>query len=232
MQPPKPALRDGPVFIVDDEPAVLDGLRLMLSTFGYACRTYGSAEDFLAAVPRGSNGCVIADVRLPGMSGLDLQRALAQRGHALPVIFITAHGDIRMAVAAVKAGAVDFLEKPIDDALLVDSLRKALLREDVERTARSRANELAVRLQRLTLREKEVMSLVIEGFSNAAIGDRLGISPRTVEHYRASVMEKMQARNLSDLVRASMLIGLHREPDEDASAGPGATADTDGPRSR
>ena len=140
------------------------------------------------------------------MSGLDLQRELAHRGHRLPVIFITAHGDIRMAVAAVKAGAVDFLEKPIDDALLVESLREALLREDVERTARNKARELAARLQRLTLREKEVMSLVIEGLSNAAIGDRLGISPRTVEHYRAGVMEKMQARNLSELVRTSMLI--------------------------
>ena len=232
MQSPKSSPRNGPVFIVDDEPAVLDGLRLMLSTFGYACRTYASAEDFLAAVPSGSNGCLIADIRLPGMSGLDLQKELAHRGYQLPMIFITAHGDIRMAVAAVKAGAVNFLEKPIDDALLVDSLRRALLREDAERAARGRAHELAVRLQRLTLREKEVMSLVIEGFSNAAIGDRLGISPRTVEHYRASVMEKMQARNLSDLVRASMLIGLHREPEEERPAGSGATAGTDGPRSR
>src|SRR5262245_5547706 len=230
MQSPKSNPRSGPVFIVDDEPAVLDGLRLMLSTFGYACRTYGSAEDFLAAVPSGSNGCLIADIRLPGMSGLDLQRELTRRGYQLPVIFITAHGDIRMAVAAVKAGAVDFLEKPIDDTLLVDSLRQALLREDVQRTARDRANELAVRLQRLTLREKEVMGLVIEGFSNAAIGDRLGISPRTVEHYRASVMEKMQARNLSDLVRTSMLIDLNRERDEGAPAGSGAAADAEGSR--
>lgn len=232
MQPSKASLRSGPVFIVDDEPAVLDGLRLMLSTFGYVCRTYASAEDFLAAVPAGSNGCVIADIRLPGMSGLDLQRELIRRGHQLPVIFITAHGDIRMAVAAVKAGAVDFLEKPIDDALLVDSLRQALLREDVERNARGRAHELAVRRQRLTLREKEVMSLVIEGYSNAAIGDRLGISPRTVEHYRASVMEKMQARNLSDLVRTSMLIDLNRDHGEGAPAGSAATADTDSSRGR
>jgi len=202
------------ILCVDDEPAVLDALRLMLGTFGYACRTFLSAEEFLAAVPPASPGCVIADVRLPGMSGLELQRELTRRGHGLPMIFITAHGDIRMAVAAVKAGAVDFLEKPIDDALLVDCLRQALLREDAERSARERGNELAVRLQRLTLREKEVMGLVIEGFSNAAIGDRLGISPRTVEHYRASVMEKMQARNLSDLVRTSMLIDLHREQSE------------------
>ena len=230
MQSPKSNPRSGPVFLVDDEPAVLDGLRLMLSTFGYACRTYGSAEDFLAAVPAGSNGCLIADIRLPGMSGLDLQRELTHRGYQLPVIFITAHGDIRMAVAAVKAGAVEFLEKPIDDALLVDSLRQALLREDVQRTARDRANELAVRLQRLTLREKEVMALVIEGYSNAAIGDRLGISPRTVEHYRASVMEKMQARNLSDLVRTSMLIDLHRERDAGAAAGTVAAAGEVGSR--
>jgi two-component system response regulator FixJ len=214
MQPLKASVRDGPVFIIDDEPAVLDALRLMLGTFGYACRTFLSAEEFLAAVPPASPGCVIADVRLPGMSGLELQKELTRRGHGLPMIFITAHGDIRMAVAAVKAGAVDFLEKPIDDALLVDCLRQALLREDAERSARERGNELAVRLQRLTLREKEVMGLVIEGFSNAAIGDRLGISPRTVEHYRASVMEKMQARNLSDLVRTSMLIDLHREQSE------------------
>ena len=210
--------RDGPVFIIDDEPAVLDALRLMLGTFGYACRTFLSAEEFLAAVPPASPGCVIADVRLPGMSGLELQKELARRGHGLPMILITAHGEIRMAVAAVKAGAVDFLEKPIDDALLVDCLRQALLREDAERSARERVNELAVRLQRLTLREKEVMGLVIEGFSNAAIGDRLGISPRTVEHYRASVMEKMQARNLSDLVRTSMLIDRHREQSEGAAA--------------
>src|SRR5215468_4936684 len=232
MQSPKSNPRSGPVFIVDDEPAVLDALRLMLGTFGYACRTFLSAEEFLAAVAPDALGCVIADVRLPGMSGLDLQKELARRGHSLPVIFITAHGDIRMAVAAVKAGAVEFLEKPIDDALLVDSLRQALLREDVQRTARDRANELAVRLQRLTLREKEVMALVIEGFSNAAIGDRLGISPRTVEHYRASVMEKMQARNLSDLVRANMLIDLHRERGESAPAGSEATTDPDISRGR
>ncbi len=229
MQQSKASLRDGPVFIIDDEPAVLDALRLMLGTFGYACRTYLSAEEFLAAVPQGTLGCVIADVRLPGMSGLDLQKELVRRGHALPMIFITAHGDIRMAVAAVKAGAVNFLEKPIDDALLVDSLRQAFTREDVERTARSRAHELAARLQRLTLREKEVMALVIEGYSNAAIGDRLGISPRTVEHYRASVMEKMQARNLSDLVRTSMLIDLNRE---DAPVGSEAVADAGSSRGR
>ena len=210
MQQSKASLRDGPVFIIDDEPAVLDALWLMLGTFGYACRTYQSAEDFFAVIAPGTLGCVIADVRLPGMSGLDLQKELARRGYSLPVIFITAHGDIRMAVAAVKGGAVDFLEKPIDDALLVESLRQAFLRDGAERNTRGRAHELAIRLQRLTLREKEVMALVIEGFSNAAIGDRLGISPRTVEHYRASVMEKMQARNLSDLVRTGMLIDLHR----------------------
>jgi len=233
MQPLKANVRDatsreGPVFIIDDEPAVLDALRLMLGTFGYACRTFLSAEEFLAAVPPTTPGCVIADVRLPGMSGLDLQQELARRGPGMPMIFISAHGDIRMAVAAVKAGAVDFLEKPIDDALLVECLRQALRREDLERSARGRANELAVRLQRLTLREKEVMGLVIEGYSNAAIGDRLGISPRTVEHYRASVMEKMQARNLSDLVRTSMLIDLHREQ----SAGTPAASDDGEERAR
>jgi len=206
MQPPKPAPRDGPVFIVDDEPAVLDGLRLMLSTFGYACRTYASAEQFLGAVAPESLGCVIADIRLPGLSGLDLQRELARRGYSLPLIFITAHGDIRMAVSAVKAGAVDFLEKPIDDALLVESLRQALRREGLGRLERGRAQELAARLQRLTVREREVMALVVEGFSNTVIGERLSISPRTVEHYRASLMEKMQARNLSELVRMSMLL--------------------------
>ena len=217
MQHSKTSPRDGSVFIVDDEPAVLDALQLMLGTFGYACRTYLSAEDFLRAVAPGTPGCLIADVRLPGMSGLDLQKELVRRGHSLPTIFISAHGDIRMAVAAVKAGAVDFLEKPIDDALLVESLRQALARDDMERGARSRAGELANRLQRLTFREREVMALVIEGFSNVAIGDRLGISPRTVEHYRASVMEKMQARNLSDLVRMSMLIDLNRERSEGGS---------------
>jgi len=146
----------------------------------------------------------------------------------MPMIFISAHGDIRMAVAAVKAGAVDFLEKPIDDARLVECLRQALRREDLERSARGRANELAVRLQRLTLREKEVMGLVIEGYSNVAIGDRLGISPRTVEHYRAAVMEKMQARNLSDLVRTSMLIDLHREQSAGTPSTSAAGASEDG----
>ena len=222
-------MRDGPVFIVDDEPAVLDALRLMLGTFGYACRTFHSAEEFLAALTPATLGCVVADVRLPGMSGLDLQKELVRRGHALPMIFITAHGDIRMAVAAVKAGAVDFFEKPIDDALLVDSLHQALLRKDAERAARGRVGQLAVRLRRLTAREKEVMALVTEGFSNAAIGDRLGISPRTVEHYRASVMEKMQARNLSDLVRASMLIDLNSEK---ATVGDATTSNTDRPQRR
>jgi len=232
MQQSKASHRDGPVFIIDDEPAVLDALRLMLGTFGYACRTYHSAEDFFAAIAPGTPGCVIADVRLPGMSGLDLQKELARRGYSLPVILITAHGDVRMAVAAVKAGAVDFLEKPIDDALLVESLRQAFLRDGAERSTRGWANELATRLQRLTLREKEVMALVIEGFSNAAIGNRLGISPRTVEHYRASVMEKMQARNLSDLVRTGMVIDLHRERGKSAPGGSETPPERDSPCGR
>ena len=126
MQPLKASVRDGPVFIIDDEPAVLDALRLMLGTFGYACRTFLSAEEFLAAVPPASPGCVIADVRLPGMSGIELQKELTRRGHGLPMIFITAHGDIRMAVAAVKAGAVDFLIKPVHYLDLLTAIHRAI----------------------------------------------------------------------------------------------------------
>jgi two-component system response regulator FixJ len=194
------------VHIVDDDAAVRDSLRLLLYSVGIETATYVSAADFLARCDRERPGCLIADVRMPGMSGLDLQRELARLHVPLPVIVITAHGDTPMAVGALKAGACDFIEKPYDDQHLIDSVRQAIDRgarlwRDHERIAQARAD-----YESLTAREREVMARVVAGESSKVIAGHLGISPRTVEIHRARTMEKVHARGLADLVRMAQLL--------------------------
>lgn len=191
------------VFLVEDDAAVRDSLRLLLDIAGYTPELFGSGEEFLDSVARPMVGCLITDVRLPGMSGLDLHAEIKQRGIALPVIFITGHADLPMAIAALRQGALDFLEKPIDDDALLASVRAALApRESVAELRTSL--EAQARLARLTPREREVLELVVAGCSSRAIGDRLGISVRTVENHRAHVMEKMQAASTAQLIRIAL----------------------------
>jgi len=199
------------VHIVDDDEAVRDSLRLLLYSVGIEAITYASAADFLERCDCTRPGCLIADVRMPGMSGLDLQKELLRRDVPLPVIIITAHGDTPMAVGALKAGACDFIEKPYDDQYLIDTVRHAIERgtrlwRDHERVAKARAD-----YDTLTAREREVMAMVVAGESSKVIAGHLGISPRTVEIHRARIMEKVHARGLADLVRMAQLLETPEE---------------------
>jgi two-component system response regulator FixJ len=195
---------DQMIFIIDDDDAVRDSLALLAESEGLRSATYASATDFLGALDPAASGCIVADVRMPGLTGLQLIGALRDRGIAIPIVLITGHGDVPMAVAALKAGAADFFEKPFDEALLMASVRAALDRDVSRRKSESIVAELRRRQASLTPREREVMELVAEGHPNKVVAGRLAISPRIVEIYRAKVMEKMQARNLSDLVRMAI----------------------------
>ncbi|HET7546702.1 MAG TPA: response regulator [Usitatibacter sp.] len=189
------------VYIVDDDPAVRDSLSLLLSVRGYRTATFASAEDFLAAWRLEWKGCLIADIRMPGMDGLALQREMKRRGIELPVVIVTAHGDVASARAAFKSDAVDFLEKPFDEAGPIAAVDAAFARER-ERGARE-AHDRTRRelLARLTEREREVALLLAEGLHNVEVAERLAISPRTVEVHKARVMEKLGARNLAEIIR-------------------------------
>lgn len=189
------------VFIVDDDAAVRDSLALLLGLKGYRTVCFASAEAFLSVYRPGEPGCLLLDVRMPGMDGLELQALLAQRGDRLPVIVITAHGDVPMARAVLKAGAEDFIEKPIDDETLLRTLGSVLEREGQRQEAAVRAARLGERIGQLTERERQVMELVAEGRHNREIGEQLGISPRTVEVYKARMMDKLQVSGLPELVR-------------------------------
>jgi FixJ family two-component response regulator len=189
------------VYIVDDDAAVRDSLSLLLSLRGYRTATFACAEAFLEALQPDWAGCVLADLRMPGMSGLELQQALAERGVPLPVVIVTAHGDVASARAAFQAHAVDFLEKPFDDAGPAAAVEACFSRER-ERLAtgevtRRRAESLAM----LTDREREVLALLVLGLHNRDVAERLGISPRTVEVHKARIMAKLGARNLAELIR-------------------------------
>jgi FixJ family two-component response regulator len=188
------------VFIVDDDPSVRDALSLLLSLRGYATATFASAEDFLAALKTTWRGCVVLDIRMPGLSGLELQRQLLANKPRLPVIVMTAHGDVAAARQAFLADAVDFLEKPFDADQLLAAVQTALasLREVAGDTApgHPRPGE-----GRLSSREREVMTLMVKGLHNRRIAEELGISPRTVEVHKARVMEKLGVASLVDLVR-------------------------------
>jgi two-component system response regulator FixJ len=189
------------IALIEDDAAILRSLSMLLESRGVAVRAYASAESFLADAEAGPPQCVVTDMRMPGMSGLELQRELKARDAAVPVILITGHGDIAMAVQAIKQGAFDFIEKPFDDERLVASITQAVESGERARVEQGERAELEARVADLSPRQVEVMHLVAEGFSNKEIAHRLNISPRTVENYRAWVMEKMGAVNLADLVR-------------------------------
>ena len=200
------------VFVVDDDEAVRDSLRMLLESDGLAVETFALGTEFLAANLSRRDGCVVLDVRLPDMNGLDLQRKLATLRIALPVILITGHGDIPMAVAAMKAGAVDFIEKPFADGVLLDSVRRALGAASPAAGKAPLDTESESRIARLTPREREVLEQLTIGRPNKLIAAELGISPRTVEIHRARVMEKTGAKSLSHLVRMALAAGIDPEP--------------------
>lgn len=193
------------IALIDDDPAVLDSLRLYLSRQGLAVDCFATADAFVAAQePSPAFDCIVADVRMPGLSGLDLVRRFAEGGRDTPIILITGHGDIDMAVAAVKQGAFDFIEKPFDESRLLESIRKAGGASQERQQAASQSADLRARFESLSERQREVLQLAAAGLSNKEIANRLGISFKTVESHRAWMMERMGARNLAELVRMEM----------------------------
>jgi two-component system response regulator FixJ len=196
--------QDGKVFVVDDDPDVRDSLAMLLESSGYAAQCYESAAAFLASEVPNARGCLIVDIQMPDMTGLELQNQLVARRSPLAVVVMTGHGDIPIAVQAMKAGAVDFLEKPFEDDVLLDSIRRALDRAFSVGNRTDAVKEAQTRLAQLTDRERQVLDLIVAGKANKVIAYELSISPRTVEIHRARVMEKMAANNLADLVRKSL----------------------------
>lgn len=188
------------VFIVDDDPAVRDSLRWLLESMRLKVVTFESAEEFLQFYTMHMVGCLILDVRMPGMSGLQLQQFLTKQKYSLPIIFITGHGDIPMAVRAMQAGAMFFLEKPFEDQILLDYVNEALALDKENQQARIRLTMIQARIANLTDREREVMNLVTQNHSNKEIAEKLGVSIKTVEFHRSHMMEKMHAHSLIDLV--------------------------------
>lgn len=194
------------IALIEDDEAILRSLSMLLERRGIAVRSYTSAESFLGDVAAGPPQCVVSDIRMPGMSGLELQHELKTRDPAVPIILITGHGDIAMAVHAIKQGAFDFIEKPFDDERLIASISEAVERGQRARVEQNERAVLKRRLAELSPRQVEVMRLVAEGFSNKEIALKMDISPRTVENYRSWVMEKMGASNLADLVRKVVVL--------------------------
>jgi two-component system, LuxR family, response regulator FixJ len=193
------------VYVVDDDEAMRDALTLLLSSVGYFSKAYPGAGEFLDDYDPKQHACLLADIRMPGMSGLEMQEELRQRSIEIPIIFITGHGDIPMAVEAMKAGAVDFLQKPFRDQDVLDRINDALQRDTDRRDTARQTSVVRERLESLTPREHEVMKRVVAGQANKVIALDLGVSQRTVEIHRARVMRKMGARSLAELVR---LVGL------------------------
>ena len=198
---------DKTVFVVDDDTAVRQGLRFMLRAAGYGVEAFPSAHSFLENYdPRQGGGCLLLDVRMPQMTGLELQQQLNVRGWRIPVIFITGHGTVPLAIAAMKAGAFDFIEKPLREAALLESIERAQHWNDKAYEERLERAALESRAALLTPRERDVFELIATGEPNKVIARHLGISFRTVELHRAHIIEKMKARSLSDLIRMSMII--------------------------
>lgn len=193
------------IALIDDDAAVLDSLRMVLANRGMRAECFSSAEAFLARTDA-SLDCIVSDVRMSGLSGLDLQNELRTRAVGTPLILITGHGDIAMAVRAIKAGAFEFIEKPFDNEVLLDAIDRAITGRTREQTYQERVADWAARARELSLRQHQVMGLVVQGLSNKEIALKLSLSPRTVENYRAWVMEKMGARNLADLVRIAIAL--------------------------
>ncbi len=189
------------VFIVDDDEAVRDSLSWLMSSVGLAAESFSSAQGFLDEYVPSRPGCLVLDIRMPGISGLDLQEQLPSYKIELPLIFISGHGDVPMAVRALKSGAFDFIEKPFNDQVLLECVQRAIEKDAEYRRKRAAKADVTARMDLLTPREREVLELVVDGASNKVISNSLGVSLKTVEAHRSRVMEKLQAGSLSELVR-------------------------------
>ena len=196
------------VHVIDDDEALRDSLAFLLRAADLEAKSYASAAAFLDALPLKGLTCIITDVRMPGLSGIDLLRRVRELGIEVPVIVITGHGDVPLAVEAMRFGAVDFLEKPFDDEILLQSVRAALRQQAGAAKRQSERAEIENRLAALSPRERDVLGGLVAGRANKQIAFELGISPRTVEIYRANLMDKMQAGSLSDLVRMALIVGI------------------------
>jgi two-component system, LuxR family, response regulator FixJ len=210
------------IFLVDDDAGIRDALSLLLSLKGLRTQAFSTAEEFLEACRPEWRGCLLTDLRMPGMSGLELHQALAGRGVTLPVVVLTAHGDVGTARAALKSGAFDFLEKPVNDELLVDVLGHAIARDAELRRVIQQRTEAKERLGRLTTREREVLQLLSQGLQNREIAAALQISPRTVEVYKSRMMEKLDCRTLADVIRVGLSLQGNVAPVPDDAAEPAA----------
>ena len=198
------------VFVVDDDEAVRKGISLLLKSVSIQTETFGSAQEFLSAYSPNRPGCLVLDVRMPGMSGLDLQDHLAEQDIRLPIVIITGHGDVPMAVRAVKMGAVDLIEKPFRDQVLLECVQKALqLDKELRKDAEERAG-IKERLSDLTPREHQIMQMVVTGKPNKVIARELGLSQKTVEFHRAHVMAKTEAGSVAELVRLALKVGAKK----------------------
>ena len=196
------------VFVVDDDASVRKSLSRVISEAGYRVQTYASPREFLTRVPEPGPSCLVLDVRMPGVSGFELQQTLTSAVHEIPIIFITGHGDIPMSVKAMKAGAVDFLTKPFSGKELLDAIQRAVAKDTRGLSTEAREDELRARVKRLTPRESQVFALVVTGMLNKQIAAELGVGEKTVKVHRARVMEKMRAGSVAELVRLADGAGI------------------------
>ncbi|SDK26229.1 MULTISPECIES: response regulator FixJ [Bradyrhizobium] len=201
-------MQNAKVYVIDDDPAMRDSLDFLLGSAGFVVRLFESAQIFLNELPDLAAGCVVTDIRMPGIDGMELLRQLNLASRKLPVIVMTGHGDVPLAVEAMKLGALDFLEKPFEDDRLIGMIETALSQSDSGAKSEAVSADMAARVASLTPRERQVMQGLVTGLSNKAIARDYDISPRTVEVYRANVMTKMQAGNLSELVRFAIRAGI------------------------
>ncbi|NQV98200.1 MAG: response regulator transcription factor [Rhodospirillales bacterium] len=193
------------VYVIDDDESVRDALNWLITSVDLPVRTFESAHTFLESYQPDNLGCIVVDVRMPGMSGIELQKKLARLSDRIPIIIITGHGHVDMAVNAMKAGAFDFFEKPFDEQLLLDSVQNAMVKGAQVARDNARKVEIRQRLELLTPREREVLDLIVTGEPNKKIAHRLGVGEKTVESHRAKVMEKMQAKSLADLIKITLI---------------------------
>ena len=201
-------MKDAIVYVIDDDESARQSLEFLLDVAGIRVRSFSSADAFVKSAPPLAGACIVTDVRMPGMSGIELAAWMAREDSAVPVIVITGHADVPLAIQAMKSGAADFLEKPFDDEAILAALRAALARRGQEEEGRSRRREVLSRIETLSGREREVVDGLVEGKANKIIAIDLDISPRTVEVYRANAMMKMQAKTLSDLVRMMTIAAI------------------------